>query len=236
MVRFSLFALPVSVEPWFWVMAFVLGRDLDIRDRESLISTVIFAALVFISILVHELGHALSGRWLAGGRQSIRLWGFGGLAYNEGGRWTRTRRIIMILAGPGAGFLLFGAVVAGILVAFPGKAGWELCRFLVVGGDIPKDQSVLEFFAAKPRLIEVLYQLLWINLWWGLVNLLPVHPLDGGQVAAEFIPSQRRVHLIGTITGAGVAAAAFVHGHSYAALLFGFLAWQNFQNMNRPRF
>ena len=74
MLRFRLFGIPVSVEPWFWVMAFVLGRGLDIRDRESLISTVIFAALVFISILVHELGHALSGRWLAGERQSIRLW------------------------------------------------------------------------------------------------------------------------------------------------------------------
>ena len=87
MVRFSLFALPVSVEPWFWVMAFVLGRDLDIRDRESLISTVIFAALVFISILVHELGHALSGRWLAGERQSIRLWGFGGLRLQWNSCW-----------------------------------------------------------------------------------------------------------------------------------------------------
>jgi len=234
-LQFRLFGIPVNVEPWFWATAFLLGGGLDIRDKRSLLFVGLWMILVFVSILVHELGHALSGRRLAGGRPAIRLWAFGGLAYNEGGRFTKKSRLIMILAGPGAGFLLFGAVVAGILIAFPGRSGWELTRALVVGG-VPDDPRAALFVLSGTPTVFVLYSLLWINLWWGLVNLLPVHPLDGGQFAAEFISSRRRVHLIGLVVAAGVAAAALVLKEVFVALLFGFLAWQNYENMKRLAF
>ncbi|NIP95884.1 MAG: hypothetical protein GWO24_21600, partial [Akkermansiaceae bacterium] len=100
MIQFRLFGIPVHVEVWFWVSAFLLGGGLGISDKRSLILVGLWMLIVFVSILVHELGHALSGRWLGGGRQTIRLWAFGGLAYNEGGRFTRKGRILMILAGP----------------------------------------------------------------------------------------------------------------------------------------
>ena len=100
MIQFRLFGIPVRVEPWFWLTGFLLGHGLHIKDKRDAIYVGLWMIIVFVSILVHELGHALSGRWLGGGRQSIRLWAFGGLAYNEGSRFTKRGRILMILAGP----------------------------------------------------------------------------------------------------------------------------------------
>ena len=55
----------------------------------------------------------------------------------------------------------------------------------------------------------------YLNLWWGLVNLLPVYPLDGGQIAMEFFRSKWpydgavRTHSF-CIYVAGMAALGFI--------------------------
>lgn len=235
MFRFTLLSIPVTVEPLFWLMGFLLGGGLDIRidDRSALIGTLIFMGVCFISILVHEYGHALSGRRLAGGQQAVRLWAFGGLAYNRHGRWTKRNRILMILAGPGAGFLLFFLVVAGILVGFGMENGLEYLRLCVIGSKT-SNLEVWNFIQNYWALNSVLYSLIWINLWWGLVNLLPIYPLDGGQVAMELIPSRTRVHRIGLFFALGVAIFGIFSGSMFIAIMFGFLAWQNYSATKMP--
>jgi Zn-dependent protease len=104
-----------------------------------------------------------------GAQSQIVLYGFGGLAIgslNVRGPW---RRIAVLLAGPGAGFLLFALVVL-----IERTVGLALLTSLE-GGQF-RDLVVIAFAF-----------LFFMNLVWNLVNLLPIWPLDGGQVCAELL-------------------------------------------------
>jgi len=75
-----------------------------------------------------------------------------------------------------------------------------------------------------------------INFFWGLINLLPVFPLDGGNVArytliqTDPINGLRNSLWLSVITGALIAIAGFVVlGSIYMAFLFGYLAFQSYQ-------
>ena len=86
--------------------------------------------------------------------------------------------------------------------------------------------------------VRVIYwNLVWINLWWGLVNLLPIYPLDGGQ-ATQVLLSQvdrrngvRRGHIVSLLTAGILAVLAFWANPEdfYLPLFFGILALINFQ-------
>ena len=167
-------------------------------------------ACLFVSILVHELGHAVLIRW-AGFRPEIVLHGFGGYAMYQPHRSIRTPVLVAIsFAGPAAGFLLYGLVRA--------------CEPLVAGvpGRIVKD-AVL--------------QLEYINLFWGLVNLLPIYPLDGGQIVRTIMNSRwgfeglRRSLVISIIAAGGAAAWFYQHEGrlSFVVILFGMLCIESVQ-------
>lgn len=155
-LTFRLFDVPVRVSPWFWLLAAFLGQYWLQKD---IIYFLAWVVCVFVSIMVHEFGHALTARWLGSSRVSVLLHGFGGLAFHDHltARW---RRIAIILAGPGAGFLLAALLLAVGRVSSP--ASWP-----------------------SPVLAMMYGSLLAINIVWGLFNLLPVYPLDGGQFTAE---------------------------------------------------
>ncbi|MBS0261825.1 MAG: hypothetical protein JSS02_07695, partial [Planctomycetes bacterium] len=145
-LRFSIFGIPVRVHPLFWVSAAAMGWDGD--DPRN---TVIWIACVFISILVHELGHAMTAnyfRW----RPDIVLYMFGGYAsYVPTWQHSTGRAILVTAAGPLAGFFLFGVVIAlDILLR-------------------------IQQVQISNYLQEAIGRLEFINLWWGLVNLLPVY-------------------------------------------------------------
>ncbi len=200
-IRFRLGGIPIRIEPWFWLMGLVLGASLT-GARLPL-----WMGVVFLSILVHELGHALSARFF-GARSHIRLYSFGGLTIPDR-RLTRWRNIAMTLAGPFAGFALAGVVFA-------------------VTPLLPADQ---------PLLVWTAQQLLYVNIFWGMMNLLPVPPLDGGHVV-QGILGPRRVelaHWIGLVTAGLVALAALRFSQVYLALMFGFLAFQNVQGIRAAR-
>jgi membrane-associated protease RseP (regulator of RpoE activity) len=115
--------------------------------------------VVLVGILAHELGHAFAGRRL-GLEPWIRLMAFGGMT-----GWIRPRpltpgqQILISVAGPAVGISIGGAV----LVA--GLAG--------------------VFADASPAVLQVLDYVLWVNLGWGILNLLPILPLDGGHILAS---------------------------------------------------
>ncbi len=227
MIRFSIFGISVEIQPWFWVMMFFLGGGMRIGTSTSVLEIATFAMIALISILVHELGHALVGRRLGGGRAHIVLWGMGGLAYNHGGRFDRNGRMWMILAGPGAGFLL-GIIVILLLAVLTNMssafsfAGWALFgsgKFTLELVDLFQDQSLR---------LYIFQQFLYINFMWSLINLLPVHPLDGGQFADLFIKNRNHTHWLGVACGSLAAVFFVLNGQGYAALLFGMLAYQNY--------
>jgi hypothetical protein len=83
----------------------------------------------------------------------------------------------------------------------------------------------------------VIEGLLYVNIFWGLVNLLPVYPLDGGQICQQLllVNGSRDAMLplkISMITAGGVAIYALTKLDSgYIALFFGYLAYSSYATM-----
>lgn len=208
-LRFSLFGIPVRVHPFFWLFSALLGWNQDPR------LTLVWIACVFLSILVHEFGHALTAKYF-GYPPHVVLYSFGGYAaFQPYWGYTTRRAVLILFAGPGAGFLLF---------------------FVILGV-----QELLRRFELFPRNEEQLLLLVWalgslkyINLWWGLVNLLPVYPLDGGQISRHLMTHWRRdgVDLsvkISLVVAVGCAVYFFSNQQQYAGILFALLAYESYQ-------
>jgi stage IV sporulation protein FB len=232
MVRFTLFRVPVEIQPWFWVTAALLGGALNAATPEALRYVVIFIFASTISILVHEYGHALVGRRLGGGHPAIVLWAFGGLAYNEGGRFTKWSRFWMTAAGPGAGLALALVVLVGLIIAVGPSDALSLAGRSLFGILAPVSETTANFFSEHPPLFTLIRSLLWINFWWSLINLLPVIPLDGGRIAEIFVKPQSRVYQLAITASVAMALVGALWMQSlYTTFLFGYLAWKNFQSL-----
>ena len=78
--------------------------------------------------------------------------------------------------------------------------------------------------------VILVYFLSFQNLWWSVVNLLPIRPLDGGNVTAEVfgIDRARRISIVAAIAG---AIWAFFSDQGYAAFFALFLAFNNWQEI-----
>jgi len=224
-LNFSLLGIPVRIHPLFWLVALLLGYNLG--DAASVL---IWITAVLIAILVHELGHALAMR-AYGYYPWITLYSFGGLASYDQRYASRSAgsgplgQVLITLAGPGAGFLLAALLLLGIVVAGYGN------DLLFPDSGVPIPRVVLP----SPRLGELLTRLLFVCIAWGLLNLLPIYPLDGGQIAREVLlqlnPREGiRQSLQLSIFAAGAVAVfwLFQWGGFFVPLLFGYLAYSSF--------
>jgi Zn-dependent protease len=232
-LRFTLFDIPVRVHPLFWIIALLLGSS-----SRDILSLLIWVPVVFVSILVHELGHALAMRYY-GQPSQIVLHFAGGLTVPQpvqwGSRWasvgyTARQEILISLAGPGAGFLL-ALLVLGAVVLVGGSVGVTMLAGVIplVTAAVPVGGRVLNLIVSM---------LLWVNIFWGLINLVPVYPLDGGKVAQNVlvqvdpIDGGRKSLWLSVIAGAIVAVFGLLFLRSlYMAVLFGFLAFQSYQTL-----
>jgi Zn-dependent protease len=97
----------------------------------------------------------------------------------------------------------------------------------------------------KYRLRQALSNLLFINLWWGLMNLLPVYPLDGGQMTRELLRARSpwrgvEVSLMISLVVAGLVASWFLFfspsPQPYAAILFASMAFESLQALQSRRY
>ncbi len=220
-LRFKLLGIPVRVHPLFWVVSLIMGSN---AKPASLVF--VWLAVVFVSILVHEFGHALMIRAF-GGYPLVVLYSMGGLAVTTGQRRpTPGRQLAILLAGPGAGLLLGGLVIlvlraTGHEFAFQFGGPWGLDWDWE-----PRLHSMVLDFLVR--------QLLFVNIFWSLVNLLPVFPLDGGQACGEIlmlgnVPDATVLSLrISIVAGVAAAIYAYTRLHEvYITFLFGYLAYQS---------
>jgi Zn-dependent protease len=204
-----------------------------------LIQLLIWVLVVFVSILIHELGHAFAMRYF-GQSSHIVLHFAGGLAIADsvrwGSRWANValgpnQYLLIALAGPVAGFLFAGLAIIIVLIT-GGTVG--ITRLL---GLIPLPlTAMLPFGGMIVNLLVTL--LLWVNIFWGLINLLPVFPLDGGNVARNILiqydplDGVRKSLWVSVIVGVFIAFVALIFLRSlYMALLFGLLAFQSYQSL-----
>lgn len=180
MVTFRLFRIPVTIRPSFLIIAALISY----RFSHDLRRFFIWIGIVFFSILIHELGHALTARGY-GSEVKIELNGIGGLT-----SWTIPpddfgpgRRALVAAAGSGVGVIFGGLLWIFALVAGPFTG---LTGFIVDG-------------------------LILVNLVWGLLNWLPIRPLDGGHLLQSLLQkiAPERAERIGNIIFFVTAAAAF---------------------------
>lgn len=205
MLRFSIFGFPVRVDPMFWVFTALLGGGLTADSPDEFKLLLIWVAVVFVSILWHELGHCFAMKHFGDREPQMLLYAGGGLAF--GSRWrSRTEDIIVSLAGPAAGLFLAFVV------------------FLFDRGFPPRNVFV---YAAVEKM--------WfVNFWWSLINLLPVIPLDGGRVTEALLgPAKARQALTISLVVA-IGAAVFLYtqwGSLFAAVMFGLMAFENWRRL-----
>jgi stage IV sporulation protein FB len=202
MIRFTLFGIPVSIQPFFWVTLAIIGNPFA-NTSQALLNLALFILAGFISILVHELGHALT---IKSYRlpTSITLQAFGGYATYPPGQLTRPQNFLVTLAGP-------------LLQLVLGLAAH------VAMNRLPHDNGLQPFLS----------DLKWVSVVWGILNLFPILPLDGGQlVNAVLGPARIRVTLwITIITAICVIVLSLIlaSGSIFIPIFFGMFAYQAFQ-------
>lgn len=231
MLDFKIFKIPVRIEPWFWVMGFFLGGGFGITSREDFLMILLWIIVLLVSILVHELGHALTSRKMTGVTPSIKLWGMGGLAYPNT-QLNQKQSFWVTWAGPLAGLGFFGLIVLTCCTVYGIAVGTDLTMFLLFPSTGINRETFTVLAEMNKPVLFMLDKLLWVNLWWSLINLLPVFPLDGGQIYASIEKSPKKVLIVGIVTGALVAIAGFFILHRiFIAILFGYLAFQNYKRL-----
>ena len=184
--------VPFRITPLFWFSCALLGLRYCADPEGGSLGYFLFWMVASCgSVLLHELGHLLVGR-LFGMQAETILYGLGGMTTGVEALGCRWQRLLVLLAGP-AVQLLFVSLLWGITwLPFPQVFrdwGWQA---LIANG---------------------LFILLWINLYWAILNVIPLWPLDGGRVACEigeaiFGPKGRSLGLSLSIVCAGLLALA----------------------------
>jgi Zn-dependent protease len=237
-----MFGISVRVHPMFWAMAAITGW-VFLHDGFAYLFA--WMACVFISVLVHELGHIYMGR-LFGSHGHIVLYGFGGLAIGSSSLSNRWQRIAVSFAGPLAGFLYLGLVVLAARILRPDEfpVMVEFTKWRLGFSE--------QVFTQVSMLQHVFYSMVVVNLFWGILNLLPIWPLDGGHITRDFfggLDPQNGERIAFGISGV-VAALLAVQGISIAlkrpllpfltmfdgtfmAIMFGLLAVGSFQALQQ---
>lgn len=210
MLRFRVFGVPFQVGGFFWLSCVLLsGLGNSLSENHAILRLTVWVACVFVSIVTHEMGHALAGRCF-GASPSVILQALGGMTHLPGARLKRGQSILVSLAGPVAGFALWGAV--------------RLLSSTMAG----------PFDLTDPVILGVLLAVVYlgiINGVWTIFNLLPILPLDGGQVLRDAL-GPRWIGATRTIGGvtAAVAAGFSLQGRQiYLAFFLGYLAYLNFR-------
>jgi stage IV sporulation protein FB len=226
--NFRLAGIDIRVHPLFWLMTFLMASH---GNAASVISWFIAC---FVSILIHELGHVLAMRW-TGGDGCVLLYGMGGLAIpTYGTRRNAADQITVSFAGPLAGFVL-ATLTAAAVVGVGGAVSLD-----VGGVGLPvleADLSPLAYvhYGSYYFLHYLANHLLWINVYWGLVNLLPVLPLDGGHIAEAMLASQpdgeKKALQVSTVVGSLMALAGFLTNNMWVCYMFGLFAYQSWEQL-----
>lgn len=239
-INFELAGIPVRVHPAFFILPVILGRGLIAPGINTGVGLLLVVGLFFVSILVHELGHVFAYRHFGRSGRIVLYW-MGGIAIADSGnlawarssgrRFTSNQQIIISLAGPAAGLLLAAACVA-VVYAMGGtvRMGW-------VFGFVPVPFANMTGTSMEGN--EVFWMLIQGGIIWNifinLLNLVPVYPLDGGQVSRElflkFDPGSGLSNslLLSVATGVALAVMGLSGQDRFLAFFFGFMAWQNYQ-------
>lgn len=179
---------------------------------QSLLGMLIWMGIILLSVLIHEYGHALTALFF-GQKASIQLVAFGGLTTYEGGPPLRFwQQFVIVFNGPLFGFGLCLLATALLWAPLP-LLGYKICKAFQMA-----------------------------NLLWSAVNLLPVLPLDGGQllrIVLEGIFGLKGFKaslLLSALLSGVFSCASFVFSYFLAGAFFFLFAFQSFDAWRKSRF
>jgi len=216
MIEFRLFRIPVSIHWTFFLLTAFLGGAIRAQQPDDWFRVLIFMLAAFHSILIHELGHALTGLRSGAKQAMIQLHGMGGVAVFPDSRFTRGKSILVTAAGP----------AASILLAF----SFAIISYLAAPHIDPYSRS--GFFLGYFISIMV-----FINVFWSIFNLFPVIPLDGGQILRDILGPKhiKATCIIGFIFLALMAVILWVFTQSFfnmiIVLILGSYTWRIWQQV-----
>ena len=221
MLRFKLFGFPISIHWMFWVMTALLGGGLSASSPAEWQALLMWMVAAFLSILIHELGHTFLQRHF-GARAQILLYAMGGLAIPDRG-FNRGQHIIVSLAGPAVQIAVGFLAWAGLNAYVGNPLSWDAIRFASHGlmGSVP-----------LPIVFGASFVL--VSIFWGLFNLVPIMPLDGGHILLRILGPGREktVWMIGLVCASAFALYMLLVWKSlWNTALFAMLAYENFQRM-----
>ncbi len=201
--------IPIRIQPLFFLMAAAIGWF----HSGSPEGTAIWIGIVFVSVLVHELGHALTAIFF-GQKPIITLVLTGGLTSRGGKRLQLWQEFVVVLNGP-----LFGMLLA----------------FFAIG--------VRGFVTALPEslLLYALDSTILANIFWSFLNLLPVGPLDGAMlvnIGLEGALGSRGVkigYVVGTVTGVSLGLFAMSSGLMILGVILLMLSFESFRAILETR-
>lgn len=200
-----MFKIPLRVDPFFWLLAFGIGW----LNSQSLMGTLLWALVITISILFHELGHALTAISFGQSAQ-ITLMAMGGVTQRQGPHLNNIKEFLIILNGPLAGFLLY------------------FISLLIMQ---------LSWVQSSPSLLYMATISTYINLFWTVLNLAPVQPLDGGKLLLVVFRSIfgangiRIAFVVSLILAILIAIGFFLINAFLAGAIFLLFAFESFRGL-----
>jgi Zn-dependent protease/predicted transcriptional regulator len=187
-----LFGIEIRVHLTFlFLLVFVWSTEPATQDVNAALRGLGLVGIVFGSVVLHELGHALMARGSGIPAKAIILLPIGGVTLLDEANaipdpvngWKREIRIAV--AGPLINLFVAGVSALILLAVIPGFS-----------------------LGTKPFLYSgaLLRSIVWANLYLGLLNLLPAYPMDGGRVLraifsrrADMVPATQRAVRIGHV-------------------------------------
>jgi len=229
MIRFTLFRVQVSIHSSLWVMLVLLGC-LFTGVAAGWAGVALFGVALFFCLLSHEMGHALVGRWLGGGRPEVFMAWLGGDCCNETAQLTRWQGVMMTAAGPLASMVLPLVLVWPMIALVVGNV-WTGLSITIgfVPGYVPAE--LLE--VCPPMVLLFGVYLVRICVWWSLLNLLPVYPLDGGRIMHGLMRSPVSMHRISLTFACFLLCFFLLLGAWWMVFIMASLALLNYSCMKQ---
>ncbi|HET8798982.1 MAG TPA: M50 family metallopeptidase [Thermoanaerobaculia bacterium] len=185
-------------------------------ERAGIQYALLWIPIVFVSVLVHELAHAAAYGMFGFGPSRILLTGMGGLTFNDSRDVRPWQDVVISVAGPASSF--------GLML---------LSAWLQTTGVGSSDRMLT---ALLPRMALACF-------FWGMFNLIPLKPLDGGHAIHSFFRiflDPRRAFTIATwigiVAGAGTVVYFLLGRQIFLALFiawFIYMAWQRWEDFRR---
>jgi Zn-dependent protease len=189
---------------WSWFVVAVFEINARAHSYSSILWNIFEYLALFLIVLMHEYGHALACRQVGGTANRIVLWPLGGVAYVDPPQRPGAT-LWSIAAGP--------LVNVAILPVFFGA------EILARSAGLP---------AALPDAFRLLDAVAWINLVLLVFNLLPIYPLDGGQILRSllwFLFGRARSLMIATAFGVVGVVALLVLAFRAGSIWIGIIAF-----------